>query len=73
MQSENGIVGREFVLRVLQENGVSISPQKGTAQGHLVLVKGEILEVRVLEQEVGRRMVRALSLKFSIPIHLFYA
>ena len=73
MRSEDGVVGREMVIRVLTENGVSVTPQKNTDLGNLVLAKNGTLEVRKFEDEVGRKLVRALSMKFEIPIHFFYA
>lgn len=72
MQSEDGVVGREFLIRVLIDNGVTVSPQKGSILGHLVIAKGTVLEVRVIPEIVCRQMVRAFSIKFEVPIHLFY-
>ena len=72
MQSEDGTVGREFLLRVLTEGRVSVTQQKESESGTLVLAKDGILDVRVFEERVGRRIVHTLARKFDIPIHLFY-
>jgi len=72
MQSEDGIVLREFLIRVLIENGVTVTPHQGSTTGHLVLGKGDVLDVRQIPEEVHRRMVHALARKFDIAKHLFY-
>ncbi len=72
MQSLYGAVSREYAIRTLTENGVSVSQQKGSNNGELVIAKGEVLEVRSLEDSINRKMVRNLSRKFEVPIHLFY-
>jgi hypothetical protein len=72
MQSEDGVVGREFVLHVLADEKVTISQQKGSPQGTLVLAKDGVLDVRIIPDPVSRRMIRTFSRKFDIAIHLFY-
>jgi hypothetical protein len=73
MQSIDGTVAREYVIRILAENGVSVLPQKGSKNGELVFAKGSVLEVRTLPNPVSRRTVHYLSRKFETAIHLFYS
>lgn len=72
MQKEDGVVRREVVIKVLQANGVSVSPQQGMSIGNLVLARGAVLDARKFPDEVGRQTVRYLSEKFEIPTHKFY-
>lgn len=72
MQSIDGRVGREFVIRVLQENGVSVSQQKDAPTGELILAKNGVLLSTMIPTIVGRRMIHTFARKFSIAIHLFY-
>jgi len=69
-QSIDGTVGREYVLRILQENGVSVAPN--SESGELVLTKDNIIDSRKLPEIVGRRLVHYLSRRFKVHIHLFY-
>jgi hypothetical protein len=72
MYSDGGVVSREFLIRILKEHGVTVAAQKDSSVGHLVIAKGDTLEVRVIPDMVCRQMVRAFSMKFNIPMHLFY-
>lgn len=72
MQSYDGTVPRDYVIRILQESGVSVSPQKGASNGEMVLAKGDVLEVRSLPNPISRKMTHYLARKFDVAIHLFY-
>ena len=73
MLSDDGTVAREYVLRILGEGGVTISPQKDSKTGELVLAKNGYLDVRCIPDPVSRRMVHRFSRTFGIAIHLFYS
>lgn len=70
-ESADESVDRPTVIAVLRKHGVEVSfitGQKDTA----LLVKGEIIEVKILDNRVGRRMLHYLGRKFSVPVHHFW-
>lgn len=61
---------REIVIQVLIENAVSV---KESSNNLFILQKNEILEAQVLEEYVGRLMVKRLSKLFDIEfLHFYY-
>lgn len=69
--ADDGSVTRDIVIDVLKRNGAEISQQPDKV-GMFLIVKGEVLEVLVIPEPCGRRLVRYLSRKFTAPIHHFY-
>lgn len=67
-----GAVGRDTVIRVLREHGVSISQQQDGPPGMLVLAKGDVLEARRLPTVCRKNLLRRLERKFNIQLAIFY-
>lgn len=66
-----GAVDRVTVINVLRRHKVEVSFIPGEKDAAL-LVKGKNIEVKILENPIGRRMLHYLEHKFGVPIHHFY-
>src|ERR1039457_1696455 len=67
-----GAVDRDTVIRVLTNNGVSVTQQEDGLEGMLVLAKGEYFETRRIPIVVRKNLLRRFERKFGIPIATFY-
>ena len=63
-----GTVKKSAVLRVLRNNGVSVTDDGDKT----ILSKGEICEVYYFPPSLNRRMLHTLARKYVIPVHYFY-
>jgi hypothetical protein len=70
--NDTGKVCKKTVLEVLQAHGVGVSKQEGATDGTMVLAKGEILETRVIPDEVGKKLLHYFERRFKVPLHHFY-
>ena len=70
--ANTGAVKRDIVIMVLRAHGVDISQQESGPGGMLVLAKDELVEARILPDDVGRRLLQYLQRKFRVPVHHFY-
>jgi hypothetical protein len=68
---ETGEVDRETIFVVLRFHKVEISPDPKNL-GAMLLVRGDIVESKMIPEAVGRRLVQYLKRRFDIPVHHFY-
>ncbi len=68
---ESGEVDRETIFVVLRFHKVEISPDPNN-KGAMLLVRGDIVESKMIPEAVGRRLVQYLKRRFDIPVHHFY-
>lgn len=71
MADESGYVKKEIVIDVLRRHGVGVSPLGGAPEV-MILIKGDKVDARPLQDEVSRGVLRYLTRHFNIPIHHFY-
>jgi hypothetical protein len=64
-------VDRNIVFDVLRRHKIEVSVVVGQKDA-VRLVKGELIEVKILGSEVSNRMLQYLQHKFGVPIHHFY-
>lgn len=67
-----GRVCKKTVLEVLHAHRVGVSPQEGATDGTMTLAKGDILETRVVPDDVGKKLLQYFARRFKVPIHHFY-
>jgi hypothetical protein len=70
--SDTGKVVRKTVIEVLRAYGVEVSPQESAPNGMMTLSQGDVLDSRIIPEEVGKKMLHYLERKFQIPLHHFY-
>jgi hypothetical protein len=71
MAEEDQLVDRTTVINVLQRHGVEVSLLPGQKDVAL-FVKGDIIEVKILPSEAGRKFLHYLARKFDVPVHHFW-
>jgi hypothetical protein len=49
-----------------------VSLQEGATDGTMVLAKDNVLETRVIPDEVGKKLLHYFERQFKVPIHHFY-
>ena len=67
-----GEVDRKTVIRILQANGVKVSPQENGEADMMVLAKDDKVEARRIPSKVGRRTLQYFQRSYGVPIHQFY-
>ena len=69
--NDTGRVCKKTVIEVLRAHGVDVSVQ-GSTDGTMILAKGEVLETRVIPDEVGKKLLHYFERTFNVPLHHFY-
>jgi hypothetical protein len=69
---DTGKVCKKTVIEVLRCHGVDVSPQEDSDDGTMILAKGDVLETRVIPDEVGKKLLHYLERTFQVPIYHFY-
>ena len=72
MRSDDGTASKQDVIKVLETNGVEVSPQDGGFDGMVVLEKGGTVEARRLPDRPGKKLLHYIARKYEIPIYKFY-
>ncbi|MGA2991950.1 MAG: hypothetical protein ABSD88_15860 [Candidatus Korobacteraceae bacterium] len=67
-----GDVAKSVVIEVLRAHGVEVSEQQDGEPGMMLLVKGDLLEVRDIPERASKRLLQYFSRTYKIPIHHFY-
>ena len=70
--TDTGKVYKKTVVDVLRAHGVGVSMQDGATDGSMVLAKGEVVETRIIPDEVGKKLLHYFERRFEVPLHHFY-
>lgn len=70
--TDAGNVVRSVVIDALRAHGVEVSEQQDGDPGMMLLVKGDLMEVREIPERASKKLLQYLSRTYAIPIHHFY-